>query len=360
MRHALIGLLLTATAAVVTPASAQISFGYSAPGVHIGVNLPVYPALQPIPGYPVYYAPGVGANYFFYDGLYWVFDGDNWYESPWYNGPWSLVDPYAVPVFLLRVPVRYYAHPPSYFRAWAYDAAPRWGDHWGHSWSTRRAGWDRWNRNSVPAAAPLPTYQRSYSGSRYPVNVAQQAEIQTRSYTYQPRDTVAVRQFQERRTQARTVSTQDVTRERAAAQAQRQQQAQQTQVQRQERVQQTQVKQQQREQQAQVKEQRREQQAQSQQQQRERQAQHQQDQRAQQAQRAQAQQQKREDHAQAQQQKHEQQAQVQQQRREQQAERKQAQRVQQAEREERQQQQQQQQHENRGQGKAKGHDKDNG
>jgi len=244
MRHALIGLLLTATAAVVTPASAQISFGYSAPGVHIGVNLPVYPALQPIPGYPVYYAPGVGANYFFYDGLYWVFDGDNWYESPWYNGPWSLVDPYAVPVFLLRVPVRYYAHPPSYFRAWAYDAAPRWGDHWGHSWSTRRAGWDRWNRSAVPAAAPLPTYQRAYTGSRYPRNVAEQATIASRSYAYQPRDAVVRQRFQERRAQVQATAPQ------ASAQyTQRQeriQQAQQYQHQRQERAAQIQAQQQQR------------------------------------------------------------------------------------------------------------------
>ena len=244
MRHALIGLLITATAAVVTPASAQISFGYSAPGVHIGVNLPVYPALQPIPGYPVYYAPGVGANYFFYDGLYWVFDGDNWYESPWYNGPWSLVDPYAVPVFLLRVPVRYYAHPPSYFRAWAYDAAPRWGDHWGHSWSTRRAGWDRWNRSAVPAAAPLPTYQRAYTGSRYPRNVAEQATIASRSYAYQPRDAVVRQRFQERRAQVQATAPQ------ASAQyTQRQeriQQAQQYQHQRQERAAQIQAQQQQR------------------------------------------------------------------------------------------------------------------
>jgi len=244
MRHALIGLLITATAAVVTPASAQISFGYSAPGVHIGVNLPVYPALQPIPGYPVYYAPGVGANYFFYDGLYWVFDGDNWYESPWYNGPWSLVDPYAVPVFLLRVPVRYYAHPPGYFRAWAYDAAPRWGDHWGHSWSTRRAGWDRWNRSAVPAAAPLPTYQRAYTGSRYPRNVAEQATIASRSYAYQPRDAVVRQRFQERRAQVQATA-----RQASAQYTQRQeriQQAQQYQHQRQERAAQIQAQQQQR------------------------------------------------------------------------------------------------------------------
>ena len=93
----------------------------------IGINLPVYPTLQPIPGYPVYYAPGAPTNYFFYDGLYWVFEGGNWYESSWYNGPWYLVDPFDVPVFLLRVPVRYYHHRPAYFRGWDVGAPPRWG-----------------------------------------------------------------------------------------------------------------------------------------------------------------------------------------------------------------------------------------
>jgi len=63
------------------------------------------PALFRVPGYPVYYAPRLNANYFFYDGLYWVFHGDNWYASSWYNGPWWFVDSYAVPVYVLRIPV---------------------------------------------------------------------------------------------------------------------------------------------------------------------------------------------------------------------------------------------------------------
>ena len=41
--------------------------------VNIGVNLPVYPQLVRVPGYPVYYAPQVNSNYFFYDGMYWVY-----------------------------------------------------------------------------------------------------------------------------------------------------------------------------------------------------------------------------------------------------------------------------------------------
>src|SRR5207237_715395 len=82
------------------------------------------------------------------------------YASEWYNGPWELVPPEAVPPFILRVPVRYYRRAPSYFHAWSASAPPRWGEHWGHTWEERRRGWDQWNRSAVPAAAPLPTYQR--------------------------------------------------------------------------------------------------------------------------------------------------------------------------------------------------------
>jgi hypothetical protein len=197
----LIGLLFLALGSM-TPAAAQLSLNFAGPGVRIGINVPVYPTLERIPGYPVYYAPGLDTNYFFYDGLYWDFDGENWYESSWYNGPWYQVDPFDVPVFLLRVPVRYYHHAPAYFRGWTADAPPRWGDHWGRSWETRRSGWDRWNRGSAPAPAPLPTYQRQYSGSRYPQQLAQQAAIQTRSYKYQPKDNVARQHFQQQRAQA--------------------------------------------------------------------------------------------------------------------------------------------------------------
>jgi hypothetical protein len=164
--------------------------------VSIGINFPVLPRLVPVPGYPVYYAPGASANYFFYDGMYWVFQGDNWYASTWYNGPWQVVDPFAVPAFLLRVPVRYYRVPPPYFRGWRADVAPRWHEHWGSAWSERRAGWDQWNRRSAPPPAPLPTYQRHYSGEKYP-RVEQQPQIHGQNYRYQPRESVVQQQYGE-------------------------------------------------------------------------------------------------------------------------------------------------------------------
>jgi hypothetical protein len=174
----------------ILPAQAQIRVDFGSHGVSIGIDVPVYPHLVRVPGYPVYYAPQANSNYFFYDGLYWVYQSDNWYASSWYNGPWEAVEPYDVPLFLLRVPVRYYRHPPAYFHGWRADAAPRWGEHWGNDWETRRSGWDQWDHRSVPAAAPLPAYQQKYSGDRYPRAPEQQVTIRSQNYRYQPHENV--------------------------------------------------------------------------------------------------------------------------------------------------------------------------
>ena len=180
----------------VTSAEAEVSVFIGTPHVSIGVNLPVYPQLVAVPGYPVYYAPQLQANYFFYDGMYWVYQDDNWYASSWYNGPWGFVEPYYVPLFVLRVPVRYYRQPPVYFRGWPQHAPPRWGHHWGPEWERQRSGWDQWQRSSVPKRAPLPTYQRQYSGEKYP-RVEEQHEIRSKQYRYQPREKAVREHFQQ-------------------------------------------------------------------------------------------------------------------------------------------------------------------
>jgi len=170
-------------------AEAQIS-------VNIGIRVSAYPDLVLVPGYPVYYDPRGSLNFFFYDGLYWVYEGDNWYSSSWYDGPWQLVDPEDVPLFVLRVPVRYYRRPPAYFSGWGADAPPHWGEHWGSGWQVRRSGWDRWDAHSAPTPAPLPSYQQQYSGNRYPRDVAQQRTIQAQGYQYQPHEPVAPQHLQ--------------------------------------------------------------------------------------------------------------------------------------------------------------------
>lgn len=180
----LLGVLLSPVACTSTPTSAGGGVSY----VSIGVHVPVYPHFAVVPGYPVYYAPELELNFFFYDGLYWVYQNDNWYLSSWYNGPWVFVRPEAVPYVILQLPVRYYRHPPAYFRGWQPDAAPRWGEHWGRNWEQRRSGWDRVDRKIAPKPAPLPVYQQQYPSPQYPKRTEQQREIQQKNYRYVPRD----------------------------------------------------------------------------------------------------------------------------------------------------------------------------
>jgi hypothetical protein len=170
-------------------APAQVSISIGLPHMSIGINVPTMPELVPVPDSPAYYAPGMDANFFFYDGMYWVFKDDNWFASSWYNGPWSPVHPEAVPLFVLRIPVSYYRRPPAFFRGWQPNSPPRWGDHWGADWSRRRAGWDQWDRHAAPPPAPLPSYQRGFQGKQYP-GPDRQPAIHAQNYPHQPQEPV--------------------------------------------------------------------------------------------------------------------------------------------------------------------------
>jgi hypothetical protein len=174
----------------IEPAQAQVTFQFSGPGVSIGINVPVYPDLVQVPGYPVYYDPRASTNYFFYDGFYWVYERDTWYSAGWYDGPWHPVAPEYVPLFVLRVPVRYYRRPPPYFAGWHRDAPPRWGERWGRGWEDHRRGWEHWDRHAVPPPAPLPRYQRHYAGRQYPREIQRQHAVREEHYTYESREPV--------------------------------------------------------------------------------------------------------------------------------------------------------------------------
>jgi hypothetical protein len=193
IRYILIMLLALNSA----PSNAEVSIQVGFPHVNIGINLPVFPELVVVPGYPVYYAPQLEANFFFYDGEYWVYQDDNWYMSSWYNGPWEIVYPEFVPVFILRIPVFYYRRPPTFFHSWRSDEHPHWGDHWGRDWERHRNGWDKWDRSIHHEPAPLPLYQRHYTGERYPRQAERQHQLNQKNYRYQPRDP-SVQQWNQR------------------------------------------------------------------------------------------------------------------------------------------------------------------
>jgi hypothetical protein len=176
MRHTILALSILLCPMVSAAVPIDISVGFA--GIDIGISMPTYPELVLVPGYPVYYDPRANSNYFYYDGQYWVYQDNNWYSGDWYNGPWQLVGPEYVPLFVLRVPVRYYRAPPIYFHGWNVDAAPRWGEHWGQEWAQRHEGWNHWDNRGAAIVAPLPVYQKQYAGERYP-QAAQQRSIQS-------------------------------------------------------------------------------------------------------------------------------------------------------------------------------------
>ncbi len=180
-----LALVLGTTVVQGTTATAQAQV------VRIGVDIAAFPRMVAVPGYPVYYAPDVRANYFFYDGLFWVFNVDDgyWYSSSWYNGPWVVVEPDFVPQPILVVPYRYYHVRPAYWGGWAYDRPPRWDIYWGPRWVEHHHNWNHWDRNRRWTAAPLPVFQRDYPRNRYPAP-AQQVTIYKQRYNYKPRDVV--------------------------------------------------------------------------------------------------------------------------------------------------------------------------
>jgi hypothetical protein len=196
MRHLIAPIALVGLLAAAAPSHAQFSISIATPGASIGFDVGDYPELVPVPGYPVYYAPDVDGNYFFYDGIYWLYQGDAWYSSSWYNGPWQYVDPDYVPLYILRVPVIYYRAPPVYFRGWDRSAPPRWHEHWGRGWEERHGGWDHWDRSSAPPPAPLPHYQREYRDERYPRAPEEQHAIRSDAYRYQPQEPVSRQHYE--------------------------------------------------------------------------------------------------------------------------------------------------------------------
>ena len=178
MKRFLLAVLLFV--ASVLPAAAQTYYD-------IDVDLPQFPEMEPVPDSPVYWAPGVNSNYFFYDGVFWDYHHDLWHWSAWYNGPWMVADPIYVPTYVLWVPVRFYHKPAHHFHGVHPDKPPRWGQHWGRDWQARHnqvyAGLPtQWSR------APLPAYQRQFTRANYPRNHEQQRALHTQNYTWQPRE----------------------------------------------------------------------------------------------------------------------------------------------------------------------------
>jgi hypothetical protein len=86
--------------------------------INIGLGVPPIvltapPQLVVVPGTPVYYAPNIQANLFFYKGRYYTVANGVWAMAPAYTGPWAVIQIGQVPAPVVAVPIEYYKIPPG-------------------------------------------------------------------------------------------------------------------------------------------------------------------------------------------------------------------------------------------------------
>ena len=196
MRNVIIALAILLCSAL--PARAQFSIEFGAPGVNIGINMPVSHA-RSLPGYPVYYDPQVNSNYFLRRTLLGLL-GRQLVRKRVVQRAVATGRAGLRPQFRCSFRCATTA-PPVYFRGWYRDGPPRWGEHWGHTWEQRRVGWDRWIASPSPprAATGLPAaiFGQQLSSRRRATAGDSIAELSP-----SPREAVAQQHFQQRAAQA--------------------------------------------------------------------------------------------------------------------------------------------------------------
>jgi hypothetical protein len=114
MFAAAVAMLLSGASA--TASDVKINIGLGVPAVPPPIVLTTPPQLVVVPGTPVYYAPDVSANLFFYKGRYYTVANGVWLMALAYNAPWAVIQIGKVPPPVLAVPVEYYKIPPGHLK----------------------------------------------------------------------------------------------------------------------------------------------------------------------------------------------------------------------------------------------------
>jgi len=113
---AVVGVGAVAAQGLATEVNIGINIGGPPPPPPPPMVIEEPPHLVVVPSSPVYYAPSVPYNFFYYDGRYWTFSAGNWFWGGSVRGPWSYVALGHVPRPVLAVPVRYYKVPPGHMK----------------------------------------------------------------------------------------------------------------------------------------------------------------------------------------------------------------------------------------------------
>ena len=125
-RIVLVGLLAVAGACLVFSAPARansLSVGMRIDSLNLGIRIGEEPRLVVVPGTPVYEAPSLPYNYFYYNGGYYLYREGAWFWGASYNGPWTVISIEQVPRPILRVPVEHYRERPEH---WKRGGPPPW------------------------------------------------------------------------------------------------------------------------------------------------------------------------------------------------------------------------------------------
>jgi len=122
----LVSMLALAGAFLSFPAPARatsFSIGMRTDSVRLGIHIGEEPRLVVVPGTPVYEAPSLPYNYFYYGGGYYLYRGGTWFWGASYNGPWTVISIEQVPRPILRVPAEHYRERPEH---WKRGGPPPW------------------------------------------------------------------------------------------------------------------------------------------------------------------------------------------------------------------------------------------
>ncbi len=132
--YVMLGLLVSVSQAQASNVGFSVGVNVGTPGAAVPVYAPqpVVIAEPPEFIYPpqlgFYVAIGLPYDLFLYGNRYYLFRGDSWYVSPYYNGPWTSIYFGNVPYGIRRHSfsrIHYYRD--DYYRR--YDSSGRWYDH---------------------------------------------------------------------------------------------------------------------------------------------------------------------------------------------------------------------------------------
>jgi hypothetical protein len=131
MRGRYVTVAAVAVGVLVARAQADVNIGITFGGPpSIVVAEP--PRMVLVPRSPVYWAPSLPYNFFYYDGRYWTYHEGGWFWSASVHGPWGHVAMGAVPRPVLAVPVAYYRVPPGHMKHHHHGPPPWAGRGRGH------------------------------------------------------------------------------------------------------------------------------------------------------------------------------------------------------------------------------------